>query len=88
MASNPTGNTEVSMRLLTNEEVLQIAGGNFVTDALQLAKVGGEVGAIAGYVVTETAAGAARGGLSGAAIMFSWSIGYSLGSWIYEAVCH
>jgi uncharacterized protein (DUF1501 family) len=75
------------VRALTNEEVVHVSGGNWLTDALEDARVGAEVGAIIGYIVTETAAGAARGGLSGGAVMFSWSIGYSFGTYLYEMAC-
>lgn len=75
------------MRILNEEEAMLVGGGNFLTDAVENARIGGEVGAIVGYIVTETAAGAARGGLSGAAVMFSWSIGYSIGTWLYESAC-
>jgi hypothetical protein len=81
------GDKEVSMRVLTKEEVLDVGGGNFLYDAVQNARLGGEIGAIVGFVVTDTAAGAARGGLAGAAIAFSWSIGFSIGTQLYESLC-
>lgn len=75
------------MRELTINEMTQVSGGGYITDALEWAHIGGEVGAIAGFIITETAKGAARGGLFGAAASFMFFTGYTVGSNLYEAFC-
>ena len=82
------------MRELTISEMAQVGGGGFLGsvmdwahEALDWAHVGGEFGGIAGFIVKETAKGAARGGLVGAAASLSFYAGYSAGSFLYEALC-
>jgi hypothetical protein len=75
------------MRVLTVEESAAVSGGGFVDDVMNSARVGGEVGAIAGYIVRGTVAGATRGGLSGAALGFVFGASFAAGTWLYSAIC-
>lgn len=75
------------MYVLNSNEVMAVSGAGFIDDTLENMRIGGEIGAAIGFILTETTAGAARGGLTGAAAGFAWSCGWYAGTQIYEYFC-
>lgn len=68
------------MRELTLDEIERVSGGGIGDFAAD----GGAMGTIFGALATNTLAGAARGGLGGAALGASFGIGHMAGTALYD----
>ncbi len=72
------------MRALTVQEVDEVSGGSYLTDATNLATQTGLVGSIVGYAATGTASGATSAGWWGAGIGLAWGLGTGFGTYLYD----
>lgn len=75
------------MRNLSMLEIDGVSGGGLMADITEATSFGAAAGAAVGFVLTNTALGATRGGFFGGAALFFYSSGFAFGTFLYEAAC-